>query len=195
MRLPEAINTLTDWARKGRVLFTLEDLRKLFPRDRDAAFRGGLDRLVSAGVLHRVSRGLFVFALAGRRDPHLLERIAVALRRGCYSYLSLESALSEHGVISQVPLAGITVMTTGRAGLFDTPFGRIEFTHTKRSVSDILKQTRETGRPLRIATPGAAARDLRRVGRNVHLIDEHELEEAIADGRQGEPERPGSRCL
>lgn len=183
MRLPQAIETLTGWSRKGRVLFTRKELRKLFPRDKDAAFKEGLNRLVSAGVLHRVSRGLFVFAITERRDPHLLEQIAVALRRGNYNYLSLESALSEYGVISQVPLAGITVMTTGRAGVFDTPFGRIEFTHTRRSTSDILEHTRDVGRPLRVATPSAASRDLRRVGRNVHLIDEDELEEAIADGR------------
>ena len=74
-------------------------------------------------------------------------------------------------------------MTTGRTGTFDTPFGLVEFTHTKRSTSDILEQTRDVGRPLRVATPSAASRDLRRVGRNVHLIDEGKLEEAIADGR------------
>lgn len=74
-------------------------------------------------------------------------------------------------------------MTTGRAGIFETPFGRIEFIHTKRSVEDILDNTVDIGRPLRMATPQAAARDLRRVGRNVHLIDEEALEEAIADGR------------
>ena len=82
MRLVEAIHILTDWDRKGRVLFTREDLRKLFPHDRDAAFKAGLSRLVSFGVMHRVARGLFVFALTKRRDPSLLEQIAVALRRG-----------------------------------------------------------------------------------------------------------------
>ena len=182
MRLPEAIKTLTVWSRKGRVIFTRNDLRKLFPQDSEAAFKEGLSRLVTGGILHRVSRGLFVFALAERRDPHLLERIAAALRRGSYSYLSLESALSEYGAISQVPLAGITVMTTGRAGVFETPFGRIEFTHTKRGAGEILEHTRDVGRPLRMATPSAAGRDLRRVGRNVHLIDEDELKEAISDG-------------
>lgn len=138
---------------------------------------------MKAGVLQRISRGLFIFTLSERRDPHLLEHIAVALRRGSYAYVSLETALSEYGVISQIPLAGLTVMTTGRAGIFETPFGRIEFIHTKRSVEDILDNTVDIGRPLRMATPQAAARDLRRVGRNVHLIDEEALEEAIADGR------------
>ncbi len=176
MRILDAIKTLTEWSRRGRAVFTRNDLRKIFPDDSDAAFRDSLFRLVSEGVMYRVSRGVFVFALDQRGDPDRLERIATALRRGCHSYLSLESALSEYGIISQVPLAGITVMTTGRSRVFSTVFGRIEFTHTNRSVDDILDNTRDVGRPLRLATPGAAARDLRRVGRNTHLIDEEELE-------------------
>ena len=185
MRLSEAIRTFTTWSRTGRVIFTRNDLRKLFPNDGDAAFRAGIRRLVQGGFLHHVSRGLFVYSMTQGRDPHLLEQIAVALRRGSYSYLSLESALSEYGIISQVPLAGITVMTTGRSGVFDTVYGRIEFTHTKRGVAEILDHTRDVGWSLRMATPGAADRDLRRVGRNVHLIDEDELKEAIANGEQG----------
>ncbi len=74
-------------------------------------------------------------------------------------------------------------MTTGRAGLFKTPYGNIEFTHTKRSVDNILDGTNDVGRPLRYATVETAHRDLRRVGRNVHLIDEEALEEVIEDGR------------
>lgn len=188
MRLSEAIETLTAWSRKGRVLFTREELRKLFPHDTDAAFKEGITRLIAQGFLQRVARGLFLFTLTEHRNPHLLEQIAVTLRRGSYNYLSLESALSEYGVISQVPLAGITVMTTGRSAVFGTPYGRIEFTHTKRNPIDILEHTKDVGRPLRLATAAAASRDLRRVGRNVHLIDDDELEEVIANDRQGRSE-------
>jgi len=72
----------------------------------------------------------------------------------------------------------ITVMTTGASGTHETPFGTIEFTHTKRSVADILAHTqRIEGRPLRIAHKMAAVRDLLRVGRNVNMIDREALEE------------------
>jgi len=50
----------------------------------------------------------------------------------------------------------------------------IEFTHTKRPVTDILSSARNRGHPLRIATKEAALRDLKRVGRNTHLIDYEE---------------------
>ncbi len=88
--------------------------------------------------------------MAGNQGSNLLERIAVTLRSGHYNYLSLESALLAYGIISQVPLAGITVMTTGRSGIFDTPFGRIEFIHTKRHGGQILDHTRDVGWPLRM---------------------------------------------
>ncbi len=41
----------------------------------------------------------------------------------------LESALSEYGVISQIPIDRLTIMTTGRKGHYKTPYGTIEFTH------------------------------------------------------------------
>ncbi|MCF9158081.1 hypothetical protein J7919_23515, partial [Vibrio parahaemolyticus] len=67
---------------------------------------------------------------------------------------------------SQVMTDRITIMTTGRKGEFRTPYGVIEFTHTKRDDIDIINNTITSARPLRIAT----LRDLKRVGRNTHLI-------------------------
>lgn len=170
-----AIKTLAEWARAGRVVFTLGDLAKLFPEDRRQTLLAALRRLVREGVLERACRGVYVYLLAGDAQPRLIERIAVALRRGNYSYTSLESALSEYGAISQIPVDRLTAMTTGRKGVYRTRWGTIEFTHTKRSPQDILDSTRDVGRPLRMATPQAAWRDLKRVGRNTHLVDEGAL--------------------
>lgn len=79
--------------------------------------------------------------------------------------------LAEYGVISQIPLDRLSIMTTGREGVYKTAYGTIEFTHTKRSISDIIDNIRTIEkRPLRIATQGAALRDLKRVGRNLHLL-------------------------
>ena len=142
----------------------------------------GLDRLTKTGALVRAAFGVFVHSRSDRSGVSLLEEIATAIRRGTYCYLSLESALSENGIISQIPLSGITVMTTGRSGVFQTPFGRIEFTHTKRNPADILENTRDVGRPLRLATPEAARRDLLRVGRNTHLIDDQAYKEVVSGG-------------
>ena len=166
-----AIQVLTAWDEVGRYVFTLHDLSKLFPGDCPKTLREGLGRMVQSGLLQRACRGIYVFPLARGLDSHTIERIAIALRRGEYNYISLESALSEYGVISQIPVDRLTVMTTGRKGLYHTPWGSIEFTHTKRASHDIVANIRNVGRPLRLAKPLTAWRDLKRVGRNTHLVD------------------------
>nr|WP_264429573.1 hypothetical protein [Halomonas qaidamensis] len=93
------------------------------------------------------------------------------MRRGEYSYVSLESALSEYGAISQIPVDRLTIMTTGRKGTHCTPYGTIEFTHTSRPIIELLPRMRDIGRPLKMATPDAAWADLKRVGRNTYLVD------------------------
>lgn len=183
MRTVDAIKTLAEWDRYGWSVFTLADLRKLFPRQTEKTLSESLRRMVQQGVLERVANGVFVNPLSGRSRIGLFERIACTIRSGEYNYISLECALSEWGVISQVPQAYLTVMTTGRKGTFRTPYGVIEFTHTKRSPADIARNTIERGRPLRIATAPAALRDLRRVGRNLHLVDLEEMPEHVEAGR------------
>ena len=122
------------------------------------------------------ARGIYVNEDAASFDSYTIERITKALRRGEYSYVSLESMLSEYGIISQVPIDRLTIMTTGRKGIYNTPYGIIEFTHTKRSVKNILSNTHMISeKPLRIAYKETALRDLKRVGRNINLINTEEL--------------------
>ena len=129
--------------------------------------------------LERISKGLYLFSFSIHKKNYLLENIAIFLRPGHYNYLSLESALAQYGVISQIPVDRITVMTTGRKGKYVTNYGIIEFTHTKRSILDVLENTLVVNTPLRLATKKTAFRDLKRVGRNLHLVD---LVEAHKDG-------------
>ncbi|WP_422135665.1 hypothetical protein [Endozoicomonas sp. ALD040] len=68
-------------------------------------------------------------------------------------------------------------MTTGRKGEYKTPFGTIEFTHTKRPASKIIDCIDSNGRPLRMASKEADWRDLKRVGRNTHLVDKQAVYE------------------
>jgi len=176
MNTLQVIHLLQHWADQGRVVFTHQDLVTLLVQDSPGALAKKLERLVGAGVLVRACRGMYVNALAAKAEGRLLERIAVALRRGHYSYVSLESMLSEHGLISQVLMDRLTVMTTGRKGEYRTPFGVVELTHTSRAVTDILASTtRSPGRPLRMALPETAWRDLKRVGRNTHMVNMAEL--------------------
>ena len=177
MKQSTAIQRLNQLDQLGRYVFSAADLNKLFPEDNRRAFQAGLGRLVKSGILTRATKGVYVYALSRHKGSDTLELVARTMRRGEYNYVSLESALSIYGAISQIPIDRLTIMTTGRKGEYKTPFGTIEFTHTKRSVTDIVDQIHQVGRPLRMANKQTAWRDLKRVGRNIHLVDEAPLYE------------------
>ena len=170
MDIKTAIKQLTHFDSSGRFVYKTGDLKKLFPKDSERALSAGINRLVKEGILIRASKGVFVYGLSRNKHKHPLEWVARTMRRGEHAYISLESALSEYGVISQIPIDRVTVMTTGRSGEYKTPFGTIEFTHTKRSPVDIAQSTLIADMPLPIANSKAALRDLKRVGRNMHLV-------------------------
>ena len=168
-----AIQQFSSYDAKGRYVFTYNDLTKVFPNDTQRSLQAGLTRLVKAGLLMRVARGIYINALSRHKGANTVEQIAKTIRRGEYNYISLESALSEYGAISQIPIDRLTVITTGRKGEYKTPFGIIEFTHTKRSLSNIINNIESTGRPLKMANKATAYRDLKRVGRNTHLLEKN----------------------
>ena len=171
MKQMTALQRLDSWDKTGRSLFTRKDLAKIFHEDNPKTLQEGINRLRKHGILEGVARGIYYYALSRTHDSYRLERIARAMRRGEYSYVSLESALSEYGAISQIPIDRLTIMTTGRKGTHRTPYGTIEFTHTSRPIIELLPRMRDIGRPLKMATPDAAWADLKRVGRNTYLVD------------------------
>ncbi len=176
MNQNQAMQVLRKWDKEGRFVFTKHELAKFFPEDNAKTFSEGLHRLVKTNVLQRACRGVYVNPQATCFDSDVIRYIAKALRLGEYNYISLESMLSEYGVISQIPIDRLTVMTTGREGVYKTCYGVIEMTHTKRSTTDILKSTYLIkNKPLRVATKEIALRDLKRVGRNLNLIQSEEI--------------------
>ncbi len=177
MTRSELLDRLNTWDDKGSYVWTQRDLKMLFPDDSAKSLEMSLRRFVRDGTLDRACRGVYVLPRARSDVGYTVEHVAIVLRRGHYSYVSLESALSEYGAISQVPLSVITVMTTGRSGLVTTTWGSIEFTHTRQSRSTILNGMVEVGRPLRFARARTALSDLQHVGRNLHLVDYEELED------------------
>ena len=166
-----ALQRLDSWDKIGRSVFTLKDLAKIFHEDNPKTLQEGINRQRKHGILEGVARGIYCYSLSRTPDSYRLERIARAMRRGEYSYVSLESALSEYGAISQIPVDRLTIMTTGRKGTHRTPYGTIEFTHTSRPIIELLPRMRDIGRPLKMATPDAAWADLKRVGRNTYLVN------------------------
>lgn len=175
--IEEVIRRLGELDRIGIIVFRNADLSSASACDSRQKVNRILADLVKNGILQRVARGVYVNRMAESKKRYLVEHIACVLRRGYFNYVSLESILSEFGVISQIMISRITIMTTGPSGIFKTPYGIIEFTHTKRSLPDLIDRTVHLeGRPLRLATKKSGVADLRRVGRNVNMIDLDELD-------------------
>ena len=191
MKSVDAIKILCDLDRDGRAVFSVAELRGIFPERSRHTFTAGLRRLAAQGILKRAAHGVYVNTLSQGPRAKRNEEVAVRLRSGEYSYVSLESALSAFGVISQIPVGRTTMMTTGRTGEIHSIYGTLDFTHTDRPVRDILASTMFVeDRPLRFARVETALRDLRRVGRNMELVDmgvyREILEEQAAAGVSAE---------
>jgi len=169
--------TLKQWDQHGKYVFSMHELTKLFSNDKPKTLSEAINRHTKEGLIERACRSVYVNTNARSYDRFTLERIAILLRSGYYNYISLESALSEHGVISQIPIDRLTIMTTGRSGVCQTTYGKIEFTHTQRTINTILNGSLKIeGKPLRMATKQTAWRDLKRVGRNTHLVNLDEVD-------------------
>ena len=143
-----------------------------------------MKRLSDQRILIRAARGVYVNPHARSLPPDVRRGLLRFLRPREITYVSLESKLSEAGVISQITTA-LTCMTTGSSGRFETPWGAVEFIHTDRTIEVGTDVTAQDDGTLE-ATIRTAARDLRRVGRNLDLIDEESLAEAVAE--EGAPE-------
>lgn len=157
---------------RGRRIFNLEDLGKIMGISSKHVLDSTLYRetRMSSPVLTRVAHGVYMNNLTRNPKTNIIEEIARVLRRGSHNYVSFESALSEHGRISQIPQDYVSVATTGNSGRFQTAFGMIEFTKVRRTPVEIAKAAVDVGRPLPIAKVDVALEDLQVIGRNLHLV-------------------------
>ncbi|TVQ20230.1 MAG: hypothetical protein EA382_15390 [Spirochaetaceae bacterium] len=165
--------TLGRLADSEHYLFSATDLRALFARQSYDAFRRLLSRATEAGVLERVCRGVYIVPGVPYERGYELFHAAARLRAHTLTYISLETALSDAGAISQVPVGRITLMSTGRTAIVSCGrFGEIEFRHTERT-PDQISPGLVYDAPCRLwrALPELAIRDLRAVGRSLDLVD------------------------
>lgn len=154
-------------------LFTPHDLRSLLHKHTDAAFKTLLSRAVKNGRLQRLCRGLYLYAKAKPDHTKILFNAVSKLRPLALNYLSLESALSDAGLISQVPMNRLTVMSSGRSSVIDCgKWGSIEFVKTKqkpKALSANLVYDPSLG--LWRASVSQALRDMRAAQRSLDLVD------------------------
>ena len=171
MKSIEAIKTLHKWDIKGRYLFRSRELGLLF-NESGNTLRQTIKRLLADGVLTRVARDVYLYAFR-HSDRSLIGDIAVFMRPGEYTYESLESAASQWGIISQIPLGRVTCVTTGKGGEVRTPFGVVDYAHTNTPIIELSEGAvdRMPRNTLPIATKERALSDLIAFDRSTELID------------------------
>lgn len=160
-------------ANEEHYLFATKDLRNLMPELSDESFKMLLGRAVRAGILTKVCRSVYLYKKAMRNDGLLLFHVVSCLRSYAFNYISLETVLSDSGIISQIPLNWITIMTSGRANKISCgEFGTIEFIHTSRSIYDVIGQLSYDVRcGMWRASVRLALQDIKVTRRNCDLID------------------------
>jgi len=117
-----------------------------------------LSRWTRAGKILQLRRGLYALAEPYQKvepEPFLLANVLKPA-----SYVSLQSALTYHGMIPEyVPT--VTSVTTGRPETVETPLGRFSFRHIKKSLfSGYTKISLFREQAAFVATPEKSLLDL-----------------------------------
>lgn len=164
---------LDEHANNEHFLFSFQDLRALYPSLTDTAFKTLLSRAVDSDYLTRVCRGLYAKKRSISPTGLLLFHAVAILRANKFNYISLETVLSEAGIISQIPINRITVMSSGRNNTISCgEFGTIEFIHTERKPTDVIDQlTYDHRYGLWRASIALALKDMKITHRNCDLIN------------------------
>lgn len=170
------LNFMTD---AGILCFGIGDMR-LWTKNAESveSLRKSLKRHCETGLFLRVHKDVYVNGLNNpfKRNPYARYCLANALRPHSNNWESLESRLSQLGVISQVPNR-LTFMTTGKAGIVKTALGSFEFSHAPAGLVPDVTLFEETG--VMHATANQAWKDLKFVNRNIDLVDMEALAEEI----------------
>jgi len=175
------IRTLNNLADRDRCLFTLSDLRGTLPEQSIGAFKTMLSRAEKKGALKRVCRGLYFYPQPDCAQDLLLFHAAARLRAGEFNYISLETALSDAGVISQTPMNWITIMSSGRRNIIRCgAWGTIEFVHTCRKPAACRGHlTYDERCRMWRASVSLAMRDMRLTRRKMDLVNQEAADDLV----------------
>lgn len=160
-------------ANNEHYLFSMHDFRVLCSNLSESSFKTLLSRAVHSGHLVRICRGIYLYKKASPPTGLLLFHTAALLRVNEFNYISLETALSDAGIISQIPINWITIMSSGRSNTISCgEFGTIEFIHTNKKPNDLIDQlSYDTNCKLWRASIALALKDMKVTHRNCDLID------------------------
>ncbi|MBW8191442.1 hypothetical protein K0504_10375 [Neiella marina] len=171
-RRERLLSAMSEAEKAGGGIHTTRELAFMIGERHTPAFTKFLAECVKSGILRRVSSGLFESTLTPPSADKAISQVINKLRSGVINYISLESELSHTGHISQIPMGHVTVMTKGRSGTFETPYGTIEFIHTKKPLSSIGPHLYfDPGMSMYRADTTLAIADLKACNRNTQMLE------------------------
>ena len=175
-QLRETLQSLAD---RDHCIFAASDLASAVPECGQLSVL--LSRATKAGVLRRVCKGVYLYSVRDYPAGELLFHAAARLRAAEFNYISLETVLSDAGVIPQVPINWISLVSSGRSHVVDCgDFGHIEFVHTAQKPEEISAElSYDPDRHLWRASVKQALRDMRATRRSMELVDEEALYELV----------------
>ena len=162
-------------------LFAQQDLSAALPGLSPSAWKALLGRAVKSGLLRRVCRGLYLYPNVDYPAGLVLYHAASRIRAHHFNYISLESVLSDAGVISQLPMNWITLMSSGRTYTYDcSNFGHIECIHTVKSPDQVESQIYYDSRcRLWRGSVALALHDMGLTRRSMDLVDWEAVRELV----------------
>ncbi|MDX9802178.1 MAG: hypothetical protein RBT69_12680 [Spirochaetia bacterium] len=177
-KLQKILETLTD---DKHFLFSISDFEAVFPELQYNALKTLLSRAEKSSLIKRVCRGVYLYNKNFQSDNLILYHTAVKLRSRYFNYISLETALSDAGIISQLPINWITIMSSGRKQTVSCGnFGTIEFVHTKKKPKTLAdKLTYDIRCGIWRASVELAIQDMRDTRRSMDLIDWSAVDESV----------------
>jgi len=166
------LSVFSSATKAGGGIHTTAELAYMLNEKNTAVFTKFLFNCVKSGIIRRVATGIYESILTPPEPSTAIYKIAKKIRAGVLNYISLESQLSHTGDISQILMDRLTIMTKGRNGTFSTPYGIIEFTHTKKPLQKIapnlyLDENINMYRANRLQ----AMTDLKNCNRNIQMLE------------------------
>jgi hypothetical protein len=179
--LKQLRSLLEDLTDSQHYLFGLDDFTPAFRDLSRPALKMLLSRAVADGLLQHPCRGVYLYPRAPYPRGYTLCHIAAKLRADTFNYISLETVLSDAGVISQIPLQWLTIISGGRSGIVRCgDLGSIEYIHTTRRPDEIADSVHfDRDCHLWRATVSRALADMRRCKRPMDLIDWRSIDEPL----------------
>ncbi|PML84893.1 hypothetical protein, partial [Vibrio breoganii] len=100
----------------GGGVLTLAEIAFYLNTQNNIALRKLLTDCVKKGMVRRLAAGIYESTLTPPDPMTAIYKVAKKVRGGVLNYISLESQLSHTGVISQIVMGRVTMMTKGRTG-------------------------------------------------------------------------------